>query len=130
MRERRSEDGAAAVEFAIIFPLFAALVMGMIQYGFYFWTAETTGSAARETARRIVVGSCWGEYETFAQDHGPRITATTLDGDPDTLEVGQSITVHVEADGDILGFFLLPDTVERDYTARMEVDAPSTVACE
>jgi Flp pilus assembly pilin Flp len=131
VRERRkSEGGAAAVEFALIFPLFAALVMGMVQYGFYFWTAETTGSAARETARRIVVGACWSGYDTFAQDHGPRITSTAVSPDPAGLDVGQSVTVTVVADGDILNFFPLPDTVTREYTARMEVDEASGAACE
>ena len=127
---RRSEGGAAAVEFAIILPIFAAMLMGMIQYGFYFWTAETTGSAARETARRIVVGSCWSEYETFAQAHGPRIASAAVSPDPSGLEVGDIVTVTVVANGDILNFFPLPDTVTRNYQARMEVNEPSAAGCD
>lgn len=103
--------------------------MGMVQYGFYFWTAETTGSAARETARRIVVGACWSDYATFAQDHGPRITSTAVSPAPAGLDVGDTVTVTVVADGDILNFFPLPDSVTRTYEARMEVDAASTAPC-
>ena len=130
MGKRRSENGAAAVEFAIIFPLFAALIMGMIQYGWYFWTAETTGSAARETARRIVVGSCWGQELAYAQAHGRGVTSADSNPDPSGLNVGDIVTVTVTADGDILNFFPLPDTVSRDYQARMEVDAPSSAGCD
>ena len=131
LRERRrTESGAAAVEFAIILPIFAALLMGMIQYGYYFWTAETTGSAARETARRIVVGSCWTEYDAFAEAHLAKTATTSVSPDPDGLDVGEIVTVTVVTDGDILDFFPVPDTVTREYQARMEVDTPSSAGCE
>jgi Flp pilus assembly protein TadG len=127
---RRSENGAAAVEFAIILPIFAALLMGMIQYGYYFYTAEITGSAARETARRIVVGSCWSEYDAFAEGHLTMVATTTVSPAPDGLDVGDIVTVTVTTDGDLLDFFPLPDTVTREYQARMEVDAESTAGCD
>ena len=59
MSKRRNQRGAAAVEFALVLPIFIFLVFGIIQYGFYFWTAETANSAAREAARRVVVGANW-----------------------------------------------------------------------
>ncbi|QWC85649.1 pilus assembly protein [Nocardioidaceae bacterium] len=53
---RTDQTGAAAVEFALIVPLLLLLVLGMIQYGFYFWSLQGGASAAREAARRASVG--------------------------------------------------------------------------
>ena len=50
------EEGAVAVEFALIVPLFCLLMFGMIQYGMYFWSAQSAADAAREGARRGAVG--------------------------------------------------------------------------
>ena len=55
-RATRGERGAAAVEFALIVPILLLLVLGMIQYGLYFWSAQGGSSAAREAARRAAVG--------------------------------------------------------------------------
>jgi len=43
-------------------------IMGVLQFGWYFYTSQMVGSAARETARRLAVGDCWtaGEALTFA----------------------------------------------------------------
>lgn len=50
-RPRRSEGGAAAVEFALVFPVFAALVMGSMDLGYYFFAKQIVTNAAREGAR-------------------------------------------------------------------------------
>lgn len=52
----RRDDGAVAVEFAIIMPLLLLIVFGLIQYGLYFWSMQGGSSAAREAARRAAVG--------------------------------------------------------------------------
>lgn len=53
---RRGQTGAAAVEFALIVPMLLMLTLGMIQYGFYFWSLQGGASAARDAARRASVG--------------------------------------------------------------------------
>jgi Flp pilus assembly protein TadG len=50
-RGRRRERGAAAVEFALVLPLFIALLMGSIDYGYYFFSEQVVTNAAREGAR-------------------------------------------------------------------------------
>ena len=77
MSKRRNQRGAAAVEFALVLPIFIALVFGIIQYGFYFWTAETANSAAREAARRVVVGDCWDttKMTNYVRTQSPRMSA-------------------------------------------------------
>jgi len=133
---RRSEGGAAAVEFALVMPLFVALLFGMLEFGWYFWTAETTSSAARETTRRIIVGDCWANPNAFAVAHGPRVTGTVLKDENDApiaspagLEVGDTIKVELTANSDLINFFpLIPNTVKREYVARME-DTSDNGAC-
>jgi Flp pilus assembly protein TadG len=48
---RRSDSGAAAVEFALLFPVFAMVVLGTITFGFAFESWLNVTSAARETSR-------------------------------------------------------------------------------
>ncbi|SRR6266700_2176619 len=50
-RSRDSQRGAAAVEFALVLPLFLALLMGTIDYGYYFFSDQIVINAAREGAR-------------------------------------------------------------------------------
>ena len=51
----RGEDGAAAVEFAIVATLFFMLVFGIIDFGFAFHSWNNTANAAREGARKAAV---------------------------------------------------------------------------
>jgi Flp pilus assembly protein TadG len=46
-----SQRGAAAVEFAIILPLLVSLVLGTIDWGYYFFVQQVVTNAAREGAR-------------------------------------------------------------------------------
>jgi hypothetical protein len=55
-RRRASETGAAAVEFAIVVSLFLTIVMGMIDYGWFFFCEHIVTNAAREGAR---AGTLW-----------------------------------------------------------------------
>ncbi len=48
---RHPESGASAVEFALLFPLFIMLCLGMITFGFAFEKWISVTQAARETSR-------------------------------------------------------------------------------
>jgi len=48
---RSRQSGAAAVEFALILPLFLTLVMGAIDWGWYFFVDQLVTDCARESAR-------------------------------------------------------------------------------
>ena len=52
----RGQDGAAAVEFALLLPLLVLLLFGFIQFGLAFNTRIQATNAAREAARQAVVG--------------------------------------------------------------------------
>jgi Flp pilus assembly pilin Flp len=59
---RRGEDGAAAVEFALLLPLLVLLLFGIIQFGAAFNARIRATNAAREAARLAVVGiDDWGD---------------------------------------------------------------------
>jgi len=51
------DDGAAAVEFALVAPLLILLIFGIIAFGMGFYTQQGAAAAAREAARRAAVGS-------------------------------------------------------------------------
>lgn len=50
---RRGDDGAAAVEFALISIPLLVLVLGIIQFGFIFYSQIMLSQAAREGARAL-----------------------------------------------------------------------------
>lgn len=54
-KRRPGERGAVAVEFALILPMLAAIVFGIIEFGFYFAQSASLAHGAREGARMGVV---------------------------------------------------------------------------
>lgn len=52
----RKEEGAAAVEFALVAGLLFMLIFGMIEYGLAFFEMQSLRSATREGARVAAVG--------------------------------------------------------------------------
>jgi Flp pilus assembly protein TadG len=100
MRRTRSTSGASAVEFAIILLPFCLLLMGMIDYGWYFFVDLACTNAVREGARVATTypGACPNAAATTAgvaavgnyvsgllpPSYSPSVTATctTANGSP------------------------------------------------
>lgn len=55
MSRRSKTRGQAMVEFAIIFPVFILLLVGMFDFGRVVWVNNTLATAAREAARYAIV---------------------------------------------------------------------------
>jgi Flp pilus assembly protein TadG len=100
MAER--EDGAAAVEFALLLPLLVLLLFGIIEFGLAFNTRIQATNAAREGARMAVVGiDNWADvgggtafWQAVQQDAGlGDINNCVLDT---TGEVGGTLTVSFD----------------------------------
>ena len=53
----RREDGAAAVEFALIAGVLAMLIFGMLQFGLAFFQLQNLRAATREGARLAAVSA-------------------------------------------------------------------------
>ena len=135
---RRGDDGATAVEFALIFGLLLVpLVMGVLEYGWYFYTSQITGSAARETARRLSVGDCQdsGKAQAFARENSGFSTLTLTFGSTSTQNntlppIGDTLRVQASTDGALFTFLPLPNdgNITRSVDSRVEDDTEDT-AC-
>jgi Flp pilus assembly protein TadG len=55
LKLRKQRKGAAAVEFALVAPVFVLLVFGMIEYGRMVMVQQVITNASREGARRAVL---------------------------------------------------------------------------
>jgi Flp pilus assembly protein TadG len=98
------DDGAAAVEFALIVGLLAMLVFGMMEYGLAFWQVQSLRAATREGARVAAVGGDSSEVQsavvqasTGALPSGfGGITISPSGGCPTDGEIDQSVTVAID----------------------------------
>jgi Flp pilus assembly protein TadG len=67
-RQRGRDDGASAVEFALVLPLLIILVFGIISFGIVFAQKLALGNAARQAARYgVVQGRTCGDMVASAQ---------------------------------------------------------------
>jgi Flp pilus assembly protein TadG len=138
LRGRRDQDGAAALEFGLIAGIiFLPLVLGMVQYGWYFYVAQTTGGAASHVARRLAVGDCWtgSEALTFVQNEVHANPSSTTFAKTPASNVGAVIgttqlTVTVTANASIIGFWPMPNggVVTRSVKTMIE-DTTSSGTC-
>ena len=76
------ENGAAAVEFALLVPALALLVLGIIQFGMVFNSYLQVTHAAREGVRWAALERTVGEVESFtiaaAPTLNPSLTAADI----------------------------------------------------
>ncbi|MGY2875444.1 Flp pilus assembly protein TadG [Marmoricola sp. URHA0025 HA25] len=131
-RASRDDGGTAAVEFALISIPFILLVFGMIQYGWFFYVAQTTGGAASNVVRRLQVGDCWSGNQalTLAQNQAPMVSS--VDKNPSAMPTtrGTDITITLTADGSILGLIPMPHNgqITKTVHARLE-DTDTSGSC-
>jgi Flp pilus assembly protein TadG len=106
---RHSRRGAAAVEFAVIAPLFFLLLAGIMEFGQAFRVQHTLSTAARYGARAASVdGSTSGQVTQKVRDHcvkclgiapGHVTVAIAVDGETNgnlsQAETGSEISVTV-----------------------------------
>lgn len=92
MRQRlirlyRSEHGAAALEFALVGPLFILLIMATVVYGGWMWMAQGVQHLAAEGARAPIAGIDVNERIALAHSS----VADSVDGttilDPEAVQV-------------------------------------------
>ncbi len=67
-RHSRSEEGAVAVEFALLAPLLFTLLFGIICFGYFFMVAHSVQQLAAEAARASVYGITTSERHDLAED--------------------------------------------------------------
>jgi Flp pilus assembly protein TadG len=95
--------GAAAVEFAIVAPLFFLLVFGMIEFGRMVMIQQVITNASREGARKAVLdgessSSVKSAVVTYMANGGVTIATSNVTinpSDPTTTAAGSPVTVTV-----------------------------------
>lgn len=79
----RNSSGAAAIEFAIVFPVFLLLTLGMIAYGLYFGAAHSAAQLAADAARASIAGITDQERSDLVKRHVARSASVYALIDPD-----------------------------------------------
>ncbi len=124
--KHKAQGGAAAVEFALVFPIFLLLVFAIIEFGFVLYDKAVITNASREMARKGVIlqksAHTSDELKSILTKYqGSLVSFKTLpnnpsmgDGDPPGLNGGSgtplSVTVTYNYYGLGLGPFLSPFT--------------------
>lgn len=67
MTRRRLEDGAAAVEFALVVPLLLLVMLAIIDFGWIFNQQLSLTAAAREGARHMAIHADDSDAQTEAE---------------------------------------------------------------
>ncbi len=100
-RRRRNRLGVAAVEFAVIAPVFFLLILGMIEFGRMVMVQQVITNASREGARIAVLDGTTGSEVLVAVDNylsSARIGGATVTVDPtnpNAANYGEPVTVSV-----------------------------------
>jgi Flp pilus assembly protein TadG len=117
----RNEDGAAAVEMALVLPILLMLVFGIIEFGFIFNRYISVTHAAREGVRLLALGV----DEDTAREKAQAATGDVVDASvsdkitctsaelPDE-EVQMQCTTNYK-----LNLFVIDGTIGLSSTARM-----------
>jgi hypothetical protein len=145
---RRDDDGAAAVESALVLSVvLAPLLMGILTYGYYFWQAQKVPLLDPNIDQAGIVGElCEGELltrvraaaltaVTAVDDTGALpvtlgdITATVVSVVPDGL--GVNVTVSVTTSIGEGSFLPLPNdgNVTKDVLMRLQNVTITTSGC-
>ena len=99
---RKRRRGAAAVEFAVVAPIFLLLVFGMIEYGRMVMVQQVLTNASREGARRAVLDG--STNQDVVDDVDPYLSSGSIDGanipvtptNPGDAAFGDPVTVSVD----------------------------------
>lgn len=120
----RNQEGATAVEFAIILPVFLALIFGSIEFSLFLYNRHILTNACREAARvGIVMQAAPREFSTietivknrfsdlisktklitFGAGSPPTLTVTNKDTQPNgVIDFGDTLEVIANFDYDFL----------------------------
>ncbi|MGE6698058.1 TadE/TadG family type IV pilus assembly protein [Hyphomonas sp. NPDC076900] len=90
----KNESGTAALEFAIISPVFLFMIVSLLAYGLYFGAAHTVQQISANSARAALAGLDLDERQALAS-----ATAFASVG-ANGLIRSDDLAVHVSADAD------------------------------
>ena len=93
-RFRRNRRGSAAVEFALVAPVFFALLFAIIETALVFFASQVLETVTQNSARMILTGQAQNAVYTQSQFHD--YACTQLDEKEDGLpaDVAQALYGH------------------------------------
>ena len=129
-QRRTGDDGAAAVEFALISGVLFALMFGIMQYGFYFFQATAAEHGMREGARLAAVGRL--DCDELAAEVADRsgsagieassVSLRTVDTNPpDGYSRGDTLVVSGEWSPARIGLVPVPSRRTESVTTSVEL---------
>lgn len=110
----REHRGVAAVEFAVVLPLFLLVVFGMIEFGRAIMVQQVLTNASREGARRATIeGATESEVQSVVRTYltNSSITGATTTVAPSDLLIlgfGDSVSVTVEVPFEAVSWTAFP----------------------
>jgi Flp pilus assembly protein TadG len=130
LRRLENSSGASAVEFAIVAPIFAGLLFGIITFGGYFWLSHAIQELTNDAARAALAGLTTSERTSLANSTitSEMTSYAYLDSSKANVSVNngaQALTVTVTYDASRTPFFavahllpLPPTTITRTATIK------------
>jgi len=123
--------GTAMIEMALVLPLFLTLIMGILTYGDWFFTAHGVQQAANDAARATIAGLNATERATIAASSAQTSLRRVGTLDPNRVSVqvdddGSTLIVRLSYDASndpLLHMSLLPTpgtTIVRSAAIRLE----------
>ncbi len=119
----KADSGVAAVEFAIIAPVFLMLIFGIMIYGIYYTTWIAVTQAASEGARASVAGltndernalatgmvqSVLTSYAPFLDFSKATVSTSSPSSAPDTYQVSVSYNIFGDSLSNLAGLLPIP----------------------
>ncbi len=115
----RHTEGASAVEFGIILPVFLLMVCGIMDFGNLYYQTHLVNEAAREGARRISVSqtlaTSGADATTFIKAHYNNAFSVVVN--PTTPVAGSDVTVTV-SDAVNLITPVISNLIDNPFTVR------------
>jgi Flp pilus assembly protein TadG len=105
-RFRRNRTGSAAVEFALVAPVFFALLFAIIETGIIFFAGQVLETITQDSARMIMTGQAQtaaytqAQFQTYVCSQIPALfTCSNLSVDVESYSSFSSVTIANQIDG-------------------------------
>jgi Flp pilus assembly protein TadG len=105
-RFRRNRTGSAAVEFALVAPVFFALLFAIIETGIIFFANQVLETITQDSARMIMTGQAQtaaftqAQFQTYVCSQIPALfTCSNLSVDVESYSSFSSVTIANQIDG-------------------------------
>ena len=121
IKRLKGEKGQDIVEFALIFPILATILFGIIDFGWVFYSTAMVANATREGARFAVMN-----YKEADEKKGAGQTVTDYLKDDVTLNVKDSLPAYLKNSYSNLSVTVTETNVAADDT-RIEVKVNSRI---